>query len=182
MIFTPTDLIGAYIIDIEPRSDDRGFFARSYCQHEFAAHGLLQPLAQCNIAHNKRAGTLRGMHWRAEPSPEAKVVRVFRGAILDVIVDLNPSSPSYLQHVAIELTEENRRALYVPPLFGHGFQTLVDNTDVFYQMSEYYDSSFDRGARWNDPVFAIRWPIANPILNDRDRTYEDYVPEVNDHA
>lgn len=174
MIFTPTELHGAFIIDLEPHSDDRGFFARSYCQHEFTAHGLVQTLAQCNIAHNKRAGTLRGMHWRAGPSPEAKIVRVFRGAILDVIVDLNPSSPTYLKHIAVELTQDNRRALYVPPRFAHGFQTLVDNTDVFYHMSEYYDPSFDRGARWNDPTFAIVWPITPPILNDRDRSYEDY--------
>ena len=134
----------------------------------------MQTVSQCNVAHNEKAGTLRGMHWRAELSPEAKLVRVIRGAILDVIIDLRPHSPTYLQHVAVELTADNRRALYVPQMFAHGFQTLQDDSDVFYQMSEFYDPQYDRGARWNDPAFNIQWPIANPIMNDRDLAYADF--------
>ncbi len=174
MIFTETKLPGAYIVDIDARSDARGFFARTYCQREFAERGLVQTISQCNVAHNEKAGTLRGMHWRAEPSPEAKLVRVIRGAILDVIIDLRPHSLTYLQHVAVELTADNRRALYVPQMFAHGFQTLQDDSDVFYQMSEFYDPQYDRGARWNDPAFNIQWPIANPIMNDRDLAYADF--------
>lgn len=174
MIFTETKLPGAYIVDIDARSDARGFFARTYCQREFAERGLVQTVSQCNVAHNENAGTLRGMHWRAEPSPEAKLVRVIRGAILDVIIDLRPHSLTYLQHVAVELTADNRRALYVPQMFAHGFQTLQDDSDVFYQMSEFYDPQYDRGARWNDPAFNIQWPIANPIMNDRDLAYADF--------
>jgi dTDP-4-dehydrorhamnose 3,5-epimerase len=176
MILTETKLAGAFVIDIERRVDERGFFARTYCQREFASRGLKQTIAQCNLAHNALAGTLRGMHWRAFSSPEAKLIRVVRGAILDVIVDLRPSSPTYMQHVCLELTADNSRALYVPEMFAHGFQTLVDHTDVFYHMSEYYDPQFDCGARWNDPAFRISWPVANPIVNDRDRTYRDFVP------
>lgn len=176
MIFSETALAGAVIIDIESRVDDRGFFARTYCQHEFAKYGLVQTTAQCNLAYNKSAGTLRGMHWRCQPSPEAKLVRVIRGAILDVIIDLRPNSPTYLRHVAVELNESNHRALYVPQMFAHGFQTLVDQTEVFYHMSEYYEPQYDCAARWNDPAFGIVWPVANPIINERDRGYPDFVP------
>jgi dTDP-4-dehydrorhamnose 3,5-epimerase len=174
VIFAETALAGAFVIDIEPRRDSRGFFARTYCQREFESHGLVQTISQCNMAHNVLAGTLRGMHWRSMPSPEAKLVRVVRGAILDVIVDLRKESPTYLKHIAVELSADNQRALYVPPMFAHGFQTLVDHTEVFYQMSEFYNSQFDCGARWDDPAFQIRWPLANPILNDRDRAYPDF--------
>jgi dTDP-4-dehydrorhamnose 3,5-epimerase len=174
MIFTETELQGAYTIDIERHVDDRGFFARTYCQREFDRVGLKQTIAQCNMAYNAKAGTLRGMHWRAEPNPEAKLVRVARGAILDVIIDLRPESRTYLHHVAVELTAENRRALYVPCGFAHGFQTLVDHTDVMYHMSEYYDPQYDRGARWDDAAFGIQWAIANPIIHPRDLAYPDY--------
>jgi dTDP-4-dehydrorhamnose 3,5-epimerase len=174
VIFTETPLKGAFVIDIERRVDERGFFARSYCQQEFESRGLVQTTAQCNLAHNIKAGTLRGMHWRSLPSPEAKLVRVVRGAILDVIIDLRSDSPTYLQHVAVELNESNHRALYVPEMFAHGFQTLVDDTQLFYQMSEFYDSQYDRAARWNDPAFGIAWPLPNPIMNDRDRSYPDF--------
>jgi dTDP-4-dehydrorhamnose 3,5-epimerase len=176
MIFTETILRGAFLIELERYEDERGFFARSYCQKEFAAHGIEPLVAQCNIASNRQRGTLRGMHWRALPNSEAKLVRVIQGAILDVIVDLRPESPTYLKHVAVELTEENQSALYVPVMFAHGFQTLTDNAVLFYQMSDFYDPTADRGARWNDPAFGIEWPIDNPILHPRDRGYADFVP------
>ncbi|MEQ1826352.1 MAG: dTDP-4-dehydrorhamnose 3,5-epimerase [Pirellula sp.] len=174
MIFTETKLSGAFIVDIEPRADERGFFARTYCQREFERMGLKQTTAQCNWAYNVKAGTLRGMHWRDQPSPEAKLVRVARGAIVDVIVDLRPDSITYLQHVAIELSADNHRGLYVPCMFAHGFQTLVEHTDVLYQMSEFYDPQYDRGARWDDPAFGIEWPLHHPVLNERDRSYADF--------
>jgi dTDP-4-dehydrorhamnose 3,5-epimerase len=174
VIFTETPLAGAFVIDIEPRVDERGFFTRTYCQREFEAHGLVQTNVQCNLAYNKFAGTLRGMHWRRLPSSEAKLVRVIRGAILDVIIDLRPDSTTYLQHVAVELSQSNHRALYVPEMFAHGFQTLIDDTEIFYQMSAFYVPDFDCAARWNDPAFGIQWPIANPIMNDRDRNYPDF--------
>jgi dTDP-4-dehydrorhamnose 3,5-epimerase len=176
VIFTETSLSGAFVLDIERRIDERGFFTRTYCQREFESHGLLPTAAQCNLAFNARAGTLRGMHWRAQPLSEAKLVRVVRGAILDVIIDLRPNSSTYLRHEAVELNAENHRALYVPPMFAHGFQTLTDHTEVFYHMSELYDPEFDRAARWNDPAFGIRWPLPNPILNERDRSYPDFKP------
>ncbi len=176
MIFTETKLAGAFIVDIERHADPRGFFARTYCEQEFESHGLLKMGTQCNLAYNARAGTLRGMHWRALPSSEAKLVRVVRGAIVDVIIDLRADSPTYLQHVAVELTADNCRALYVPEMFAHGFQTLVDETEVFYMMSAVYAPQFERGARWNDPAFGIQWPLANPILSDRDSGYEEFVP------
>jgi dTDP-4-dehydrorhamnose 3,5-epimerase len=181
MKFTETALAGAFLIDLQPHIDERGFFARAFCQNEFAAHGLEQPVAQCNLSHNIRRGTLRGMHWRAQPSPEAKLVRAVRGAIYDVIVDLRPGSPTYLKHTAVELSADNRRALFVPALFAHGFQTLCDDVEVFYQMSAFYEPGYDRGARWDDPAFGIDWPIAAPILNDRDRAYPDY-PDDSGHA
>jgi dTDP-4-dehydrorhamnose 3,5-epimerase len=173
MLFTPTALAGAFIIDIEPRADARGFFARTFCRREFEQHGLTPTVAQCNVSHNIRRGTLRGMHWRAQPAPEAKLVRTTRGAIYDVIVDLRTESPTFLRHVGVELSAANRRALFVPEGFAHGFQTLVDDTEVFYQMSEFYDSAYDRGARWNDPALGISWPIDEPVMNERDRTYPD---------
>jgi dTDP-4-dehydrorhamnose 3,5-epimerase len=175
VIFSETLLQGAFVIDIERRVDERGFFARSYCQREFEMHGLVQTTAQCNIAYNAKAGTLRGMHWRSLPSPEAKLVRVVRGAILDVIIDLRPDSITYLKHFAVELNESNHRALYVPQMFAHGFQTLDDDTQIFYQMSEFYEPKYDCAARWNDPAFGIDWPFPNPILNDRDRSYPDFL-------
>jgi dTDP-4-dehydrorhamnose 3,5-epimerase len=174
--FTETALAGAFILEIDKRVDERGFFARTYCQQEFAKYGLVQTTAQCNLAYNKLAGTLRGMHWRSRTSPEAKLVRVVRGAILDVMIDLRPDSPTYLRHVAVELSESNHRALYVPEKFAHGFQTLAKDTEVYYHMSEYYAPEYDRAARWNDPAFGIEWPIPNPIMNERDRNYPDFEP------
>ena len=176
MIFTQTKLAGAFIIDIERREDPRGFFARTYCDQEFESQGLRKMGTQCNLSHNARAGTLRGMHWRDLPSSEAKLVRVVRGAIVDVIIDLRADSPTYLQHVAVELRSDNLRSLYVPEMFAHGFQTLVDETEIFYQMSAVYAPQCERAARWNDPAFGIEWPISNPIMSERDRAYKDFLP------
>ena len=174
MLFTETKLKGAYIVDLEPREDERGFFARSWCADEFEKLGLNANLSQCNISFNKKCGTLRGMHFQDEPYPEAKLVRCTMGAIYDVIVDLRPESPTFRRWFAVELSAENRRALYVPEHFAHGFQTLTDNSEVFYQMSEFFHPECARGLRWDDPAFGIEWPHAAPILSPRDQAYEDY--------
>jgi dTDP-4-dehydrorhamnose 3,5-epimerase len=176
MIFTPTDLPGAMIVDLDRKEDERGFFARSWCRDEFAAHQLNPNLAQCNVSFNKTAGTLRGMHYQTPPYEEAKLVRCTAGALYDVIIDLRPGSRTYLRHLAVELTAENRRALYIPEGFGHGFITLADNTEIFYQMSTFYVPDSQRGVRYNDPAFGIRWPIPIAVVSDRDKTYPDFVP------
>jgi len=175
LIFVETKLRGAYIIEPEKREDERGFFARSWCEKEFAEHGLSSRTVQCNISFNKRRGTLRGMHYQAEPWEEAKLVRCTQGAIYDVIIDLRPGSPTYKQHVAQVLTAKNHKMFYVPERFAHGFQVLEDQTEVFYQMSGFYAPQFARGVRWNDPAFGIEWPIGEPIILERDRTYPDFV-------
>ena len=174
MIFTETKLKGAFIIALEPREDERGFFARSWCEDEFKQNGLNPRLAQCNISFNKKRGTLRGMHYQAAPLAEAKLVRCTMGAIYDVIVDLRNDSPTFKQWVSVELTAENRLALYVPEDFAHGFQTLMDNTEVFYQMTEFYHPECARGVRWDDPVFGIVWPPESHISSLLDREYSDY--------
>ena len=174
MIFTETSLAGAYLIDLDRREDERGFFARVFCVEEFRARGLNAEVAQCSFSFNRRKGTLRGLHWQVRPKAEDKLVRVSRGAIHDIVVDLRPDSPTYLQHVAVELTSDNGRMLYVPRGFAHGFQALVDETDVCYQMSEFFAPECARGARWNDPAFGIRWPLPNPILNERDQSWPDF--------
>lgn len=174
MLFTETDLKGAYIVDLERREDERGFFARSWCAEEFENTGLNPRLFQCNVSFNKKQGTLRGMHYQVEPYAEAKLVRCTMGIIYDVIIDLRPGSPTFKTWFGVELSAENRRALYVPVGFAHGFQTLVDNAEVFYQMSEFFHPQCARGIRWNDPVFDIKWPIETPILSPRDREYGDY--------
>jgi len=171
MKFTATDIEGVAIIDLELRSDDRGFFARSFCQDEFTDHGLLPMVAQCNISHNHRAGTLRGMHYQLEPATEAKLVRCISGAIIDQIVDLRPSSPTYLQHVSVELSAANRRSLYVPPMFGHGYQTLVDDAEVLYQVSERYTPGQERGLRYNDPALGLRWPLDVTAISEKDNSW-----------
>jgi len=171
MIFTATKLRGAYLIDIEPHQDERGFFARSWCADEFEKHGLNPRLVQCNISFNKKRGTLRGMHYQAAPFPEAKFVRCTMGAVYDVIIDLQAVSPTFRQWFAIELSAENRRAIYVPEGFAHGFQTLVDETELLYQMSEFFHPECARGVRWDDPTFRIEWPISPPILSDRDSVF-----------
>ncbi len=172
MIFTETKLKGAFIIDIEPQEDERGFFARSWCEDEFKQHGLNPHLVQCNISFNNKRGTLRGMHYQVTPFAEAKVVRCTTGAIYDVIIDLRPASPTFKQWISVELTAENRRALYIPEDFAHGFQTLTDNAEVFYQMSEFYHPECARGVRWNDPAFGIEWMCSNQsIISERDANY-----------
>ena len=171
MKFTATDIEGVAIIDLELRSDDRGFFARSFCQDEFTDHGLLPMVAQCNISHNHRAGTLRGMHYQLEPATEAKLVRCISGAIIDQIVDLRPESPTYLQHVSVELSASNRRSLYVPPMFGHGYQTLVDDAEVLYQVSERYTPGQERGLRYNDPALGLRWPLDVTAISEKDNSW-----------
>jgi dTDP-4-dehydrorhamnose 3,5-epimerase len=176
MIFTATPLDGAYVIDLEPKSDERGFFARTFCEAEFRAHGLNPTIAQSSISYNRRRGTLRGLHWQADPHAEAKVVRCTAGAIHDVIVDLRPGSATYRQHAAFDLTAENRRALYIPVGFAHGFMTLADDSEVLYQMSIPFAHEAARGLRWNDPAIGIVWPALEPILNPRDRSWPDLVP------
>jgi dTDP-4-dehydrorhamnose 3,5-epimerase len=175
MVFTETKLKGAFIIDLERHEDERGFFARTFCTDEFHARGLNARLIQCSVSFNNRCGTLRGMHWQAPPQVECKLVRVTRGAIHDVIIDLRTGSPTFKQHVAVELTEENRRQIYVPEGFAHGFQTLADDTEVFYQMSAVHSPGLARGVRWNDPAFGIEWPaVEQRIMNERDATYSDF--------
>jgi len=175
MRFRETELRGAFVVEPEPRADERGFFARTWCEREWAEHGIGMVIRQCNLSANRRRGTLRGMHYQVKPHEEAKVVSCIRGAIHDVIIDLRPQSPTYKRHVALELSDANRRLLYVPPGFAHGFQTLLDDTEVYYQMSEFYAADSARGVRWDDPAFAIDWPSASPrILSAQDRNYPDF--------
>jgi dTDP-4-dehydrorhamnose 3,5-epimerase len=174
MIFTETKLRGAFIIEPDRQEDERGFFARTFCQEEFKAHGLNHKWVQCNISFNKKKGTLRGMHYQVAPYEEVKLVRCTMGIIYDVIMDLRPDSPTFREWVAAELTAENRRMLYVPEGFAHGFQTLVDKTEVFYQMSEVYNRASVRGIRWNDPAFKIDWPISITIISGQDNRYSDF--------
>jgi len=174
MKFSPTKLPGIWIVDLEKHEDVRGFFARSWCRQEFEQHGLNPRLAQCNISFNRKKGTLRGMHYQIAPHEEAKLVRCTRGAIYDVALDLRPTSPTRKQWVAAELTAENGRALYIPEGCAHGFQTLMDCTEVFYQMSEFYHPERARGVRWNDPAFAIIWPDDGRIVSPRDASFADF--------
>lgn len=174
MKFIPTELKGAHLIELERLEDERGFFARTFCRDEFAAHRLRSTFTQCNVSFNAQRGTLRGMHYQAKPHEEAKLVRCTRGAIYDVIVDLRKGSPTYKRWTAVELTADNGRMLYVPEGFAHGFQTLEDNSEVFYQMSEMYHPESARGLRWNDVAFAIRWPLPRPILSERDARFPDF--------
>lgn len=176
MKFSPTRLAGAWIIDIEPVGDERGFFARVWCREELEKQGLNTSLAQCSISFNKKRGTLRGMHYQARPHEEAKLVRCTRGAIYDVIVDLRPESVTYKQWIGIELSAENRRMLYVPAGFAHGFQSLADDTEVFYQISTTYRPESARGVRWNDPAFGIEWPQEVRVISEKDRRYPDFTP------
>ena len=169
-------LSGAYLIELDLVRDERGFFARTWCAEEFQQLGLNPELAQCSISSNKSRGTLRGMHFQAEPYAETKLIRCSSGAIYDVIVDLRPDSPTYCKWFAAELTSENHKMLYVPEGFAHGFQTLVDNTELFYQISVTYQAEHARGVRWNDPIFGIEWPISNPIISARDSAYADHRP------
>lgn len=171
MIFTETPLKGAYLIDLEPHQDARGFFARSYCWREFEAQGLNPEIAQRNLSFNQKAGTFRGMHFQKAPAREAKLVRCLRGKIHDVIVDLRPNSETYRKHFAVELSDDTCRALFVPESFAHGFQTLVDDALVEYQMSEYYNPELGAGFRYDDAAFALSWPLPIKIISDQDQTW-----------
>jgi dTDP-4-dehydrorhamnose 3,5-epimerase len=174
--FTETALRGAFVIEPEPLEDARGLFARTWCRREFEAHGLETRIAQCSTSLNKKKGTLRGMHYQAPPFAETKIVRCTRGSMFDVIIDLRPDSSTFMRHVGVVLTPENRKMLYVPAGFAHGFQTLEDGTEVFYQISEFYSSDHSRGVRWNDPAFGIRWPDDDRTIVERDRNYPDFRP------
>ncbi|CAN5835795.1 dTDP-4-dehydrorhamnose 3,5-epimerase [soil metagenome] len=174
MIFTETRLQGAFVIEPERIADERGFFARTWCEREFRDRGLNPGLVQCNISFNRKKGTLRGMHYQAKPHGEAKLVRCTMGAIYDVIVDLHPDSSSFRQWIAVGLTAENRKVLYVPEGFAHGFQSLEDETEVFYQMSEFYVADSAHGVRWDDPALGIKWPEAERIISERDAGYPDF--------
>ena len=176
MIFEETELRGAFLVRLEPHEDERGFFARSWCRKEFEANGLCGRLVQCSISFNRKEGTLRGMHFQVPPHEEAKLVRCTMGAIHDVILDLRKSSPTFGRYVGVTLTPENRLALYVPEGFAHGFLALKDDTEVFYQMSEFFEPGAARGIRWNDPAFGIRWPGEVRVISERDRNYPDFQP------
>ncbi len=174
MKFTTTDLPGVFVIEVEPNTDDRGLFARTYCREEFARHGLCTEWPQCNVSFNTKAGTLRGLHWQAPPHEEVKLVRCTAGAAFDVVADLRPNSPAYRKWWAVEITAVNRRAIYIPAGCAHGFQTLVDRTELFYQMSASFIPEAARGARWDDPSFGIEWPpCGERIIAVRDRTFPD---------
>ncbi|MEN6475349.1 MAG: dTDP-4-dehydrorhamnose 3,5-epimerase [Syntrophaceae bacterium] len=176
MIFTETHLKGAFIIDIDMFQDERGFFARSWCRREFEEQGLNQKLVQCNISYNTLKGTMRGMHYQMKPFEEAKLIRCTMGSIYDIIVDIRSDSPTYKQHFDIILTPANHKMLYVPEGFAHGFLTLEDKTEVFYQMSEFFAPDYARGFRWNDPAFGIKLPADVLVISERDRDYPDYIP------
>ena len=172
MIFTGTQLKGAWVIDLDRKEDGRGFFARAFCQKEFEAHGLKPIIAQANIAFNHKKGTLRGMHFQYPPAGETKLVRCTRGAILDIIVDLRPESPTYLDHIAFELTEDNHRALYVPERFAHGYQVLRDDTETSYQVGECYTPGAEGGLRYNDHGLQLEWPLAVTAISEKDQNWK----------
>ena len=171
MRFIETPLKGAVVIELEEKPDPRGFFARSFCAREMAEHRLRHEVAQCNLSFNHKAGTLRGMHYQVSPATEAKLVRCTRGAIHDVIVDLRPGSPTYLKHFGVELSAENRRALYVPEMFAHGYQALTDGAEVTYQVSQEYTPGCERGLRHDDPALGIRWPMAVTVISEKDAAW-----------
>jgi len=176
MQFIPTPLAGAYLIDLEKRGDDRGFFARAFCEQEFAAHQLVSRFVQVNNSLSAFKGTLRGMHYQLAPKAETKLVRCIRGALWDAILDLRPESPTFGQHFGAELSAENRRMMYVPKGFAHGFITLQDDAEAFYFVDEFYSPEQERGLRWNDPRFAIKWPAEPVVLSDKDRGHKDFDP------
>jgi len=179
MIFVPTPIPGAFVIRLERREDDRGFFARVWCKREFAEHGVDVDMLQANISHNRLAGTLRGMHYSRPPSREGKLVSCQRGKIFDVLVDLRPQSPTFLRHFGAQLDESTRQALYVPPGVAHGFQTLEDDCDVLYMMSDFYSPNLADGARYDDPAFGIEWPLPVSVIAERDRLYPDFDRETH---
>jgi dTDP-4-dehydrorhamnose 3,5-epimerase len=175
MIFKETKLKGAFIIEPEVHFDSRGFFARTFCQREFIQHGLNPMVVQCNVSFNKKRGTLRGMHHQIAPHQEVKIVRCTAGAIYDVIIDLRPDSVTFKNWLGVELTAENRKMVYIPEGFSHGFMTLKDDTEVFYQMSQFYAPESGFGIRWNDPFFGVIWPDEVAVISDRDMNYPDFL-------
>jgi dTDP-4-dehydrorhamnose 3,5-epimerase len=174
MLFRETVLKGAYVVEPERIVDERGFFSRTWCRSEFETHGLNSNLVQCNVSYNVKMGTLRGMHYQVSPRAETKLVRCTAGAIYDVIVDLRPGSGTFKRWTGVELNADNRCMLYIPEGFAHGFLTLSDDAEVFYQMSEYYSAEHARSVRWNDPAFGIQWPGEVLVISDRDRSYPDF--------
>jgi dTDP-4-dehydrorhamnose 3,5-epimerase len=181
MIFTETKLKGAFILDLDRREDSRGFFARAFCQREFSDHGLKPVIAQANIAFSKKKGTLRGMHFQFPPAAETKLVRATRGSILDIIVDLRPESPTYLEHISVELTCENQRAVYVPERFAHGYQVLVENTETTYQVGEFYAPAHEGGLLYSDPTLGLTWPLPVSEISPKDAVWKllaEVEPEV----
>ena len=174
MVFTECELDGAYIVDIERRVDDRGFFARSFCAREFADHGLKTAFVNVNLSVSHRRGTLRGMHYQVPPYSETKLIRCVRGAIHDVIIDLRPNSRTFTKWIGVDLTDANHRMLYVPDGFAHGFLTLTDDVEVTYQVTEFYQPGAERGVRHNDPAFGIQWPAEVAVISDKDRTWPDF--------
>jgi dTDP-4-dehydrorhamnose 3,5-epimerase len=181
VIFTETKLKGAFIIDLDRKVDERGFFARAFCQHEFRDHGLKPVIAQANLAHNAKKGTVRGMHFQYPPAAETKLVRCTRGAILDIIVDLRPESPTYLQHISVELNEDNMTALYVPERFAHGYQALRDNTDTSYQVGEFYTPNAEGGLRHDDPRLGLEWPLPVAVISPKDQAFRP-MREIEDEV
>lgn len=174
MIFTETKLPGAYTLDLKKLEDERGFFARAFCADEFEQHGLNPTTAQCNLSRSEKKYTLRGFHYQTDDAQEAKTIRCIRGSILDVIIDIRKDSPTYCQHVAVELTADNHRSLYVPEGFAHSFITLEDHCEVYYHVSQLYTPGKEAGIRWNDPQFDIDWPTEDPVLSDKDRNWPDF--------
>ena len=175
MIFKETNLAGAFVIEPISQEDERGSFVRTFCRREFEEHGLNSQVAQCSVSYNKRKGVLRGMHFQAAPFAESKLVRCTAGSIYDVIIDLRPTSATFKRYFAVELSARNQRMLYVPEYFAHGFQTLEDNSTVFYQISQFHSSEHASGVRWDDPAFDINWPPAERTINERDRNYADFL-------
>jgi dTDP-4-dehydrorhamnose 3,5-epimerase len=180
VIITTTDVPGVAIIELKLLEDDRGFFARTFCRQEFIDAGLEPLVEQCNMSFNHSAGTLRGMHMQIDPAPEAKLIRCTRGAIVDQIVDMRPDSPTRLKHVSIELTADNRKALYVPPYFAHGYQTLTDDAEVTYQVSHAYTPGTERGLRYDDPALGLTWPVPVTVISDKDRSWDDLAVQEAD--
>lgn len=174
MLFTETKLKGAFIIELEKRVDERGFFARSFCANEFEKQGLNSVMPQTNMSLSKFKNTIRGMHYQIDGAEEAKLIRCTKGAILDVIIDIRKNSPTYCQHISVELSDENYKMLYVPEGFAHGFLTLTDNVEVNYQVSQFYTPGKEKGIRWNDPLFGINWNIENPIVSEKDAVHPDF--------
>jgi dTDP-4-dehydrorhamnose 3,5-epimerase len=178
MIFTETAVQGSYIIDLDLVEDQRGFFARTFCNREFAAHGLQPDFIQCNISLNHMRGALRGLHFQLPPAAETKLVRVVRGAVYDVVVDLRTDSPTYMNHLVVELTAENRRALYVPEMCAHGYQTLTDDVEILYQMGAAYAPELARGVRYDDQAFGINWPLPVTDISQKDRSWPSWPRQI----